>query len=196
MSKKKMQEINASSMADIAFLLLIFFLVTTTMNVDTGLPRMLPQMPQAAKQEKTEDVNARNVFLVRINQSDKLLVAGKPMDITQLREKAKEFIANPNDDPNLPEKSMKDIPLVGEFPVSEGIISLQNSRQTTYKSYIAVQNELIAAYNELRDDLAMQKFGKRMDKLTDEQQKAIQKAIPQRISEAEPVGQNAPKAED
>ena len=91
---------------------------------------------------------------------------------------------------------MKDIPLVGEFPVSEGIISLQNSRQTTYKSYIAVQNELIAAYNELRDDLAMQKFGKRMDKLTDEQQKAIQKAIPQRISEAEPVGQNAPKAED
>ena len=189
MSKKKMQEINASSMADIAFLLLIFFLVTTTMNVDTGLPRMLPPMPQDAKQEKTEDVNERNVFLVRINQSDKLLVAGKPMDITQLREKAKEFIANPNDDPNLPEKSMK-------FPVSEGIISLQNSRQTTYKSYIAVQNELIAAYNELRDDLAMQKFGKRMDKLTDEQQKAIQKAIPQRISEAEPVGQNAPKAED
>ena len=186
MSKKKMQEINASSMADIAFLLLIFFLVTTTMNVDTGLPRMLPPMPQDAKQEKTEDVNERNVFLVRINQSDKL----------QLREKAKEFIANPNDDPNWPEKSMKDIPLVGEFPVSEGIISLQNSRQTTYKSYIAVQNELIAAYNELRDDLAMQKFGKRMDKLTDEQQKAIQKAIPQRISEAEPVGQNAPKAED
>ena len=196
MSKKKMQEINASSMADIAFLLLIFFLVTTTMNVDTGLPRMLPPMPQDAKQEKTEDVNERNVFLVRINQSDKLLVAGKPMDITQLREKAKEFIANPNDDPNLPEKSMMDIPLGGEWPVSEGSISLQNSRLTTYKSYIAVQNELIAAYNELRDDLAMQKFGKRMDKLTDEQQKAIQKAIPQRISEAEPVGQNAPKAED
>lgn len=196
MSKKKMQEINASSMADIAFLLLIFFLVTTTMNVDTGLPRMLPPMPQDTKQEKTEDVNERNVFLVRINQSDKLLVAGKPLDITQLREKAKEFIANPNDDPNLPEKSVKEIAGIGKYPVSEGIISLQNSRQTTYKSYIAVQNELIAAYNELRDELAMQKFGKRMDRLSDGEQKAIQKAIPQRISEAEPVGVKGAKAED
>ena len=183
-------------MADIAFLLLIFFLVTTTMNVDTGLPRMLPPMPQDTKQEKTEDVNERNVFLVRINQSDKLLVAGKPLDITQLREKAKEFIANPNDDPNLPEKSVKEIAGIGTYPVSEGIISLQNSRQTTYKSYIAVQNELIAAYNELRDELAMQKFGKRMDRLSDEEQKAIQKAIPQRISEAEPVGVKGAKAED
>lgn len=196
MSKKKMQEINASSMADIAFLLLIFFLVTTTMNVDTGLARMLPPMPQDAKQEKTEDVNERNVFLVRINQSDKLLVAGKPMDITQLRAAAKEFIANPNDDPGLPEKKVKEIPLIGAYPVTEGIISLQNSRQTTYKSYIAVQNELVAAYNELRDELAMQKFGRRMERLTDEQQKAIQKAIPQRISEAEPVGEKVQKAED
>ena len=196
MSKKKMQEINASSMADIAFLLLIFFLVTTTMNVDTGLPRMLPPMPQDTKPEKTEDVNERNVFLVRINQSDKLLVAGKPLDITQLREKAKEFIANPNDDPNLPEKSVKEIAGIGTYPVSEGIISLQNSRQTTYKSYIAVQNELIAAYNELRDELAMQKFGKRMDRLSDGEQKAIQKAIPQRISEAEPVGVKGAQAED
>lgn len=196
MSKKKMQEINASSMADIAFLLLIFFLVTTTMNTDTGLPRMLPPMPQDTKQEKTEDVNERNVFLVRINQSDKLLVAGKMLDLGQLREKTKEFIANPADAANLPEKTIKNIPLIGDYPVSEGVISLQNSRRTTYKTYIAVQNELIAAYNELRNELAMQKFGKRMDRLTDEQMQAVQKAIPQRISEAEPVGQNVAKAED
>lgn len=196
MGKKKLQEINASSMADIAFLLLIFFLVTTTMNVDTGLPRMLPPMPQDAKQEKTEDVNERNVFLVRINQSDKLLVAGRPLDISQLRQKAKEFIANPNNDPTLPEKKDKEIELIGTYPVTEGVISLQNSRQTTYKSYIAVQNELVAAYNELRDELAMQKFGRRMDRLTEEQQKAIQKAIPQRISEAEPVGDKVKKVDD
>lgn len=196
MSKKKMQEINASSMADIAFLLLIFFLVTTTMNVDTGLPRMLPPMPKDVKEEKTEDVNQRNVFLVRINQSDKLLVAGQPLDISQLRQKAKEFIANPNDDPSLPEKNEKEIELIGLYPVTEGVISLQNSRQTTYKSYIAVQNELVAAYNELRDELAMQKFGRRMERLTEEQQKAIQKAIPQRISEAEPVGEKVQKADD
>ena len=89
---RKMAEINASSMADIAFLLLIFFLVTTTMNVDTGLARMLPQMPQKDQKEEAADVNIRNILLVRINRSDKLLVGGKPMDITQLRDKVKEFL--------------------------------------------------------------------------------------------------------
>lgn len=193
MAREEVGEINASSMADIAFLLLIFFLVTTTMNVDTGLPRMLPPMPQDAKQEKTEDVNVRNVFLVRINQSDKLLVAGKPLDVSQLREKTKEFIANPKDDPNLPEKRVKEIPLIGSYAVSEGIISLQNSRATSYDMYIQVQNELVAAYNELRDDLSRQYFGKVFDRLTSAEQKAIQTAIPQRISEAEPVGENLPQ---
>lgn len=177
-------------MADIAFLLLIFFLVTTTMNVDTGLPRMLPQMPKDEKDEKIEEVNERNVFLVRINQSDKLLVAGQPLDITQLKDKAKEFLANPQDDPTLSEKTVKNIQLIGNYPVSEGIISLQNSRSTTYSMYLRVQNELVAAYNDLRNQLAKQKFGSLFESLTEEQQKAIQKAIPQRISEAEPVGEN------
>ncbi len=188
MSKRSVGEINASSMADIAFLLLIFFLVTTTMNVDTGLPRMLPPMPQDEKHETTEDVNKRNVFLVRINQSDRLLVAGEPLDISQLREKAKLFLANPDNDPTLPQKKVKNIPGLGDYPVSEGVISLQNSRSTSYAMYIKVQDELVAAYNELRNELARARFGKVFDKLTEEQQSAIQTAIPQRISEAEPVG--------
>lgn len=188
MSKRSVGEINASSMADIAFLLLIFFLVTTTMNVDTGLPRMLPPMPQDEKHETTEDVNKRNVFLVRINQSDRLLVAGEPLDISQLREKTKIFLANPADDPTLPQKKVKNIPGLGDYPVSEGVISLQNSRSTSYAMYIKVQDELVAAYNELRNELARARFGKVFDKLTEEQQSAIQTAIPQRISEAEPVG--------
>ncbi len=188
MSKRSVGEINASSMADIAFLLLIFFLVTTTMNVDTGLPRMLPPMPQDEKHETTEDVNKRNVFLVRINQSDRLLVAGEPLDISQLREKTKLFLANPDNDPTLPQKKVKNIPGLGDYPVSEGVISLQNSRSTSYAMYIKVQDELVAAYNELRDELARARFGKVFDRLTEEQQSAIQTAIPQRISEAEPVG--------
>lgn len=187
MARKKMEEINASSMADIAFLLLIFFLVTTTMNVDTGLPRLLPPMPQKDQKDDSQDFNARNVLLVRINKSDKLLVGGKPMEIFQLKDKAIEFIENPMDDPNLPEKKIKDIDLIGPYPVTAGIISLQNDRSTTYQAYLQVQNELVAAYNEVRNKLARQKFGKPFDKLPDDEKKAIQKAIPQRISEAEPV---------
>lgn len=187
MARKKMEEINASSMADIAFLLLIFFLVTTTMNVDTGLPRLLPPMPQKDQKDDSQDFNARNVLLVRINKSDKLLVGGKPLEIFQLKDKAIEFIENPQDDPNLPEKKIKNIDLIGPYPVTAGIISLQNDRSTTYQAYLQVQNELVAAYNEVRNKLARQKFGKPFDKLPDDEKKAIQKAIPQRISEAEPV---------
>ncbi|PID90695.1 MAG: biopolymer transporter ExbD [Bacteroidetes bacterium] len=186
--RRKMEEINASSMADIAFLLLIFFLVTTTMNVDLGLPRLLPPMPKSDQKDEIQDYKERNVLLVRINRSDKLLVAGRPMDLSELKDKAKEFIANPQNSEELPEKKMVEVPLLGEMPVTKGVISLQNDRATTYKAYLAVQNELIAAYNELRNGLAMQHFGHPFDQLDGEEKRAIQKAIPQRISEAEPVG--------
>ncbi len=187
MGKKKMEEINASSMADIAFLLLIFFLVTTTMNVDTGLPRLLPPMPQKDQKEQEQDYTKRNVLLVRVNRSDKLLVGGKPMDITQLRDKAKEFLLNPNDDPELAERREKNIPGLGNIMVSKGVISLQNDRATTYAAYLQVQNELMGAYSDLRNALSKQRFGKSYDKLPEDQQKAIQAAYPLRISEAEPV---------
>lgn len=183
---RKTPEINAGSMADIAFLLLIFFLVTTTMNVDTGLARMLPPMPEKDQKKEDVDVKKRNIFTVLINKSDKLLVKGEPMDVSMLKDKAKEFIMNPNNDENLPEVDIKDIPLIGTYRVSKGVISLQNDRGTTYKMYMKVQNELVAAYNELRNGLSQERFGKKYDDLTKEQQDAVQDAIPQRISEAEP----------
>ncbi len=182
---RKLQEINAGSMADIAFLLLIFFLVTTTMDVDTGLVRKLPP-PPPPDQEKTPPIKERNVFIVLINSHDQLLVEGEPLDIHQLKEKAKEFIKNPYDKADLPEKKIVDIPYFGKYPVSKGVISLQNDRGTSYKRYIEVQNELVAAYNELRDELAMEKFGKHFDELDKDKQDAIKKIYPQRISEAEP----------
>ncbi|HNV81544.1 MAG: biopolymer transporter ExbD [Tenuifilaceae bacterium] len=182
---KPTPEINGSSMADIAFLLLIFFLVTTTMNVDTGLARMLP--PIADSNEKTtQDVKQRNIFTVLINKSDRLLVEGKPMDVSILREKAKEFIANPNNDPDLPEKEVKQIDYFGAYEVPKGVISLQNDRGTSYSMYMHVQNELVAAYNELRNELARSRFGKYYDDLLEDQQKAIQAIYQMRISEAEP----------
>lgn len=173
-------------MADIAFLLLIFFLVTTTMNVDTGLARMLPPMPEKEQPDQIKDVKQRNIFTVLINKSDRLLVEGMPLEVNMLREKAKEFIVNPNDKTDLPEKKATEIEYFGTVNVAQGVISLQNDRGTSYRMYMLVQNELVAAYNELRDELAKNKFGKLYNNLPENEQKAIQKVYPQRISEAEP----------
>lgn len=173
-------------MADIAFLLLIFFLVTTTMNVDTGLARMLPPMPEDKQQDTEQDVKQRNIFTVLINKSDRLLVEGMPLEVNMLRAKAKEFIVNPYDKADLPEKKPTEIEFFGTVRVAQGVISLQNDRGTSYRMYMLVQNELVAAYNELRDELATTKFGKKYSNLQENEQKAIQKIYPQRISEAEP----------
>lgn len=185
MGKREVPEINAGSMADIAFLLLIFFLVTTTMDIDSGLSRMLPP-PVPEDQEPPPPIKDRNVFVVLVNRDNRLLVEGEPLKVRQLRKKAKEFIANPKNDEDLPEKKETEIPFFGTYPVSKQVISLQNDRGTSYGTYIAVQNELVAAYNELRDELAQQKFGKKFDDLNKEQSDAIKDIFPQRISEAEP----------
>jgi hypothetical protein len=108
------------------------------------------------------------------------------MNISELREATKEFIANPYDKEDLPEKENKEVRYFGEVPVTKGIISLQNDRGTSYGMYIKVQNELTAAYRELRDQKAMRKFGKKYGELEKERQEAIQKIYPQKISEAEP----------
>ena len=173
-------------MADIAFIALIFFLMVTTMDKEEGISRLLPPIP--AEDQKVEDqkVNRRNIIQVKINSNDRLLAGSQPMDVSQLKDKIKEFMTNPYDDPNLPEKEIQDIPGLGPVPVSKGVISLQNDRGTTYQAYITVQNELIKAINELRDDFSMKTFGKKYSKLSDEQQEMVRKAVPQKISEAEP----------
>jgi biopolymer transport protein ExbD len=187
MSKKReLQEINAGSMADIAFLLLIFFLVTTTMDVDTGISRKLP--PPLTDDQPPPDINERNIFTVLVNSRDRLQVEGEPCDISTLKERAKEFMSNPQNREDLPEMVMKNIPGLGNVRVPKSaVISLKNDRGTSYKMYIAIQNELAAAIDDLRNDLSREKFGKKYSELiSEEQSKAIQKAIPVPISEAEP----------
>lgn len=183
---KKTPAINSSSTADIAFLLLCYFLMTTTMGTQTGLSRRLPPMP--AENQKTEDqkVNRRNLIVVKINSADRLLAGGDIIDVSQLKDKIKTFLTNPADDPTMPEKEIKEIEGLGPYPVSKGIISLQNDRGTSYRAYIAVQNELVKAVNELRDEFAMSHYGKPYARTTEEEQDIIRKAIPQQISEAEP----------
>ena len=173
-SRRGLPEINAGSMADIAFLLLIFFLVTTTMDVDTGIARKLPPMPEEELQDEDPQIHAKNIYVVLINTNNQLLVEGELMDISQLRDGAKEFIDNNGRDANSSENPEK------------AIISLQNDRGTEYMTYIRVQNELAAAYNELRNKEALSKFGERYSNLNKTQKKEIRKMYPQKISEAEP----------
>ncbi|MDE5944207.1 MAG: biopolymer transporter ExbD [Rikenella sp.] len=185
MAKRKVPEINSGSMADIAFLLLIFWLMTTSMNVDSGISRKLPPLVEQDN-DPGMDAHERNVLMVFVSGNNQLLVAGQRMDITGLCEKTKTFITNPTNDPNMPEKEMTEIPLLGNYPVSKGIVSLQNDRGTSYEMYLKVQNELTRAYNEAKEDLSQRKFGRAFTDLNDEQRKAINKAIPVKISEAEP----------
>lgn len=187
MAKRKTPGINASSMADISFLLLIFFLVTTSMNVNSGLSRKLPPpLPPGAEQPDVE-VNKRNVFVVLINSNNQIMAQGQLIDIKALKNKAKEFIQNKYNQPNLPQLTPVNVPLIGNINVTKDhVISLQNDRGTEYQAYIEVQNELVAAYNELREELAEDKFGQHYEACSEEQKDAINKVYPQKISEAEP----------
>jgi len=182
---RKTPEVPAASLADIAFMLLIFFLVTTTMDVDSGLERRLPQWVDQEQLDDDQQIKERNVFVVLVNRNNDLLVENEYANI-DLRDRAKEFMANPYNDESLPEKEPKEVPFFGEVMVTKGVISLRNDLDTKYGTYIAVQNELVGAINELREELAKEKFGKPYNDLEKEQQDAIREIYPSRISEAEP----------
>ena len=182
MARRKFEAIGST--ADIAFLLLCYFLMTTTMGDQTGLQRRLPPIPDK-EQAQDQQVNRRNIIIVRINSADKLFAGSEAMDISLLKDKIKEFLTNPTNSPSLPEKEPKEIE-GKSYRVSKGVISLQNDRGTSYQAYLAVQNELVKAVNELRDDFSRANFGKKFSRLTEDEQEIVKKAVPQNISEAEP----------
>ena len=186
--KRKTPGINGSSSADIAFMLLIFFLITTSMDTDKGLARRLPPpVPKDQKKNEEMDIKKRNILVVQINSNNQILCNNEFIDIKQLREKVRNFIENPYNDEHMPEKTEVDVPFFGKQMVTKNhVISLQNDRGTEYQAYIDVQNELAAAYNELRDEVSRKKFGKAFADLDEDQQKAVQMIYPQKISEAEP----------
>ncbi len=166
--------INAGSMADIAFLLLIFFLVTTTIDIDKGITVKLP--PWSEEEPDPTKLKSRNVFSVLVNANNQLLVRGEQASTEELKDRAKEFIMNPNNTEDLAEKPTK------------AIISLKNDRGTNYETYITVYNELTAAYNELWDEEAERLVGKSYsDDLPFEVRKQIKTKIPFVLSEAEPT---------
>ena len=185
--KRKVPGINGSSSADIAFMLLLFFLLTTSMDTDRGLARRLPRPPEAERPEEQE-INKRNILMVRISSTDQIQCGDEEVTLIRLKEKAKEFIENPNDDVNLPLRESDTIPFFGiVMRTKQHLISLQCDRGTSYQKYIDVQNELAAAYTELRDVISRQQFGKRFYDIEDaEHRSAVMAYYPQLISEAEP----------
>ncbi len=185
--KRKCPEVNSSSTADIAFLLLIFFLITTSMDTDRGLARRLPPPPETENNNDDVKLKERNVLQVFLNMNDQLMCGNEYIGVDQLRGKAKEFIENPLNEDSKPEKVQKDIPYFGDIMITEKhVISLRCDRGSSYKAYIAVQNELVAAYNELRDEISQEKWQKKYADLNEDQQAAIRDIYPQKISEAEP----------
>jgi len=188
MAKREVQEINAGSMADIAFLLLIFFLVTTTMDSDTGLMRRLPPIPDPnMEQPEDQQIKQRNILEVKVNKDNLLLVEGEIISFSELRQVAKDFIANVDESEDMPEKVDRELPYFGLVRVPKNaVISLQNDIGTTYGVYIAVQNELLAARDELRDQLSIATFGMLYDDLDIDRQTAVDDYYKVPISEAEP----------
>ena len=202
MSRRKgAPEVNAGSMADIAFLLLIFFLVTTTIETDAGLDRMLPPIEPP---DTDVVIKQKNIFVVNINKYGQLLVEDQLMDIRDLRAAAIAFLDNGGSPTGTPEycnycKGKRD-EKSSDSP-QKAIISLKNDRETTYSTYITVQNELVAAYNDLRNREAKRLYGRDFtemeseylnpetpssvrDELKEKVQK-IQELFPQKLSEAE-----------
>lgn len=163
--------VSAGSMADIAFLLLIFFLVTTTIVEDKGI---LVKLPPWNEDDPIIDVNSKNVLTVLVNQNNEVFAENNSIDVNELRQITKIFISNPSKDPNKPDKPKK------------AVISITNDIGTKYSKYIEVYNEIKAAYNELWEDLAQQKFERSYVHCSRSQKKEIKSIIPLIISEAEP----------
>ena len=196
---KKIPQINASSMADISFLLLIFFLVTTSMDVNQGLARRLPPPPQAEQEKAEQDINQRNLLIVKINSRNQITYRDgsmekgdlKEIDINDLKGIAMEFILNPEEKQHLPVVTKEPVGNLTVRYCKDHIISVQNDVDTQYQSYLEVQDALVAAYNEVRDKMALELFGKRTyNELDEDQQKLIKDYYPQKISEAEPKNYN------
>ena len=186
---RKPPEISAGSMADIAFLLLIFFLVSTTMNFDTGIMRRLPPPVD----DEPTPYPIQNVLQVYVNSQDELMVDNEIIGIENLRSIVKDFLTprpEMSDDLDYAQTKEMDAKFIGTVHKSKGVVSMYNDRGTTYEMYIQVQNEIAAAIRELRNDFSKKHFGMEfqlLEKLHKNKAKVIKDVIPIAVSEAEPV---------
>ena len=178
MADKKIPEINAGSMADIAFLLLVFFLVTTTIQSDAGLFQQLPQWVEDMEQDP-KPKNERNVLQAIVTSSNQLILKmGKDgsqlnYEIDNLKERCIDFLTNNDRNPNWSEKMTK------------AVILIQNDNGTSYETYLKVMNQIQAAYNTICEQASKEKHGVSYEALNEDQKLEIREAFPKVVSEAE-----------
>jgi biopolymer transport protein ExbD len=172
--KKEEPEINGSSLADIAFLLLIFFLVVTTIDVDAGIGLVLPPIPD--ENVEPPPVRDRNLLNILVDAQGRVLMDGEIAVLSEVRERVKEFVDNPNNSPDLSESP------------DDAVVSIKTDRQTPYNVYINMLDEVMGAYAELRNAASQARFGVPYDALEDDsvEQEEINDLFPKRISIAEP----------
>jgi biopolymer transport protein ExbD len=186
-TRGKMPGLNTTSTADISFMLLIFFLVTSSMDTDKGLPRQLPP-PQDEQHEQELTVKERNVLELRLDDHNQLTIGGEAASFDQLEQRVETFVANTANDAALPEKSTREVNYFGQCQVSDRhVISIQVDRHTSYDAYFQMQNAIVAAYNRLRNQLAQQHFGHSYAQCSADEREAINMVYPQRISEQQPT---------
>ena len=191
--KKKVPGINASSTADISFILLIFFLVTTSMDTDRGLHVRLPNPPEENVEQDPPKVKQRNTMVVTVNMYNQIMAKvgnseAKEVMLNELRQLTKDFIANRDNDSKLPELHPVELPApFGVQNITKNhVISFVTDRATSYDLYFQIENELYGAYNELRDELARRTFGYGYNECNEDQQLAVRQYYKCMISEAEP----------
>ena len=161
--RRTVPQLNTTSTADISFILLVFFLIMTSMDADKGLQRMLPPMPDETRQEAA-DVERGNVLSLAITADNRLMADGKPLGLGDARRRVMSFVAHSADRSN-------------------HIIALEVDRQASYDVYFSLQNEIVAAYNELRNGYAVSKYGRPYAQCTPEQRAEVRDYYPQRITE-------------
>lgn len=185
--KRKVPAINGSSTADISFILLLFFLLTTSIGSDKGISRQLPPAVPPDQEDVSIDVNRRNMLRVMVNNRGQILANGEEVTLDGLRLKVKEFVLNENDREDLPAREVEHFDLIGDqWVTKKHVISLTNNVDTRYEDYIAVQNELTRAYVELREEAAKKFWGIPFEGLDVAHQEVLVKLFPQKISEANP----------
>jgi biopolymer transport protein ExbD len=184
--KHHVPPINSTSSADIAFILLLFFLLTGSLDSKTGIYRRLSPNTSDLILKQKRDIEKRNYITFSIADNNELLLNDESVTLQEIRDVAKTFISNPDNSDVLPEKEMKEIEGLGLVPVaSKAVIQLSVSRQAGYQTYISVLNELNGAYYELRNELSHEKLNMAFNNLTEEQQKAIRETYPLRVYEKE-----------
>ncbi|WP_430408408.1 ExbD/TolR family protein [Kordia sp.] len=181
-SRKTISGLNAGSMADIAFLLLIFFLVTTTFPEDQGIEGVMPKScPEGV--DCTAELHEKNIFTIKLNRNNELMANNELISINELRASIKAFVDNNGDESCEYCHGEKNLTL-SDNP-KKAVIAIHTDRESTYDNYIEIQDELVGAYYELRQELSQMKFNKKVDQLTEEEVLQLQESYPFRITEAD-----------